>query len=196
LWLSPTDHRSSPRELFSTSSQDCPIILPNGELVFRSIEDGQRFLYRSKQDGTERRKIIPDPILEQYSVSPDGRWVVAPTKGVDAEHQYVLTAYSLEGGASILLCTSYCTGRWDTGGKFFYLNFLASGNGSTFMLPVNAARGIPNLPPEGVATGDALKGDKRLIVIPQQIDSAMGPNHYSYTRHETRRNIYRIPLPD
>ena len=196
LWLSPTDHRSSPRELISPSSQDCPIILPNGELVFRSIEDGQRFLYRSKQDGTERRKIIPDPILEQYSVSPDGHWVVAPTKGVDAEHQYVLTAYSLEGGSSILLCTSYCTGRWDTGGKFFYLNFLASGNGSTFMLPVNPARGIPNLPPGGLATGDALKADKRLIVIPQQIDSAMGPNHYSYTRHETRRNIYRIPLSD
>src|SRR6266403_4647953 len=80
LWLSHTDHRSSPRELISISSQDCPNILPNGELVFRSIEDGQRFLYRSKPDGTERRKIIADPILEQYSVSPDGRWVVAPPR--------------------------------------------------------------------------------------------------------------------
>jgi len=33
-------------------------------------------------------------------------------------------------------------------------------------------------------------------VIPQQIDSAAGPNLYSYTRENTRRNIYRIPLPD
>jgi eukaryotic-like serine/threonine-protein kinase len=196
LWLSPTDHRSSPRELISTSSQDYPIFLPNGDLMFRSLEDGKRFLYRSKQDGTERRRIIPDPILDQYSVSPDGRWVVAPTKGTDDEHQNVLTAYSLEDGPSFPLCTSYSTGRWDTTGKFFYLNFPASGNGSTYMLPVNAVRGIPNLPPGGVATGDELKGDKQLIVIPQQVDSAMGPNHYSYTRHDTRRNIYRIPLPE
>jgi eukaryotic-like serine/threonine-protein kinase len=195
LWLSSTDHRSSPRELVSATSQDSPVILPNGDLVFRSTENGQRFIYRSKQDGTERRKIVPDPVLDVYSISPDGRWVVVPAKGMDNEHEAVLTAYPLDGGPSIPLCNSYCTGDWDISGKFFYLSFNATGNGGTYMLPVTA-RGIPNLPPGGVTTGDDLKTDKRLIMIPQQIDSAAGLNHYSYTSHNTRRNIYRIPLPD
>ena len=195
LWLSPTDHRSSPRELMSPSSQDHPVILPNGDLVFHSREDGQRFIYRSKQDGTERRKIVPDPIIEAFSISPDGRWLVIPSKSKDEEHQAVLTAYPLDGGPSLPVCNSYCTAQWDISGKFFYLNFLSSGTGSTYVLPV-PARGVPNFPPGGVSTGDDLKTQKGLIVIPQQIDSAMGPNHYSYTRHDTRKNIYRIPLPE
>ena len=195
LWLSPTDHRSSPRELMSATSQDSPVMLPNGTLVFRSTEDGQRFIYRSKQDGTERRKIVPDPILDVYSISPDGRWVVAPAKGTDEEHQAVLMAYPMDGGPSFPLCNSYCTGRWDISGKFFYLSFLATGEGNSYMLPVSPARGIPDFPPGGVTTPDDLKTDKQVIVVREQIDSATGPNHYSYTRHSTRRNIYRIPLP-
>jgi hypothetical protein len=180
----------------SAASQDSPVILPNGDLVFRSTEDGQRFIYRSKQDGTERRKIVPDPVFDMYSISPDGRWIVVPAKGRNDEQEAVLTAYPLDGGPSFPLCNSYCTGGWDISGKFFYLSFHTTGKGDTYMLPVNPVRGIPNFPPGGVTTGDDLKADKRLIVIPQQIDSATGPNHYSYTRHNTRRNIYRIPLPE
>ena len=30
-----------------------------------------------------------------------------------------------------------------------------------------------------------------MIVIPHEIDSAVGPNFYSYTHVNTRRNIYR-----
>ena len=195
LWLSPTDHRSSPHQIVSPASEDHPVILPNGDLVFHSMEDGQRFIYRSKQDGTERRRIVPDPIVEGFSVSPDGRWLVVAAKGKDEEHQAVLTAFPLDGGPSVAVCNSYCTAGWDIDGKFFYVSFLASGNGSTYALPV-PARGVPNFPPGGVATGDDLKGDKGLVVIPQLIDSAIGPSHYSYTHHDTRRNIYRIPLPE
>lgn len=195
LWLAPTDHRSSPREIMSSASQDFPFILPDGDLVFRVMEDGQRFIYRSKQDGSERRKIIPDPILDEYSVSPDGRWLVAPFKGKDEEHQLVVMAYPLDGGPPFLVTNSICYAGWDINGKFFYIGFLASGNTSTYALPV-PARGIPYFPPGGVTTGDDLKANKGLVVIPQQIDSALGPNHYSYTRHDTRRNIYRIPLSE
>jgi Tol biopolymer transport system component/tRNA A-37 threonylcarbamoyl transferase component Bud32 len=196
VWLSPTDHRSSPRELASDTSQDLPVILPNGDLVFRSAENGQRFIYRSKQDGTERRKIVPDPVLDAFSVSPDGRWVVAPVKGTDEGHQAVFAAYPLDGGASFPVCNSLCEVGWDITGKFFYLGFRSAGDTNTYMLPVSQSRGIPYFPPGGASTGDELKGDKGLIVIPQQFDSAIGPTHYSYTRHDTRRNIYRIPLAD
>jgi hypothetical protein len=85
-----------------------------------------------------------------------------------------------------------CHGR----GKFFYLFFGASGDLNTYALPINPARGIPGFPPGGLHSAADLKVEKGLIVIPQQIDSAVAPNHYSYTRENTRRNIYRIPLPE
>ena len=196
VWLSPTDHRSSPRQLASATSQDSPLFLPNGDLVLRSTEDGQNFLYRTSQDGTERRKITPDPIVDLYSISPDGRWIVAPAKVRDDEHSVAITAFPLDGGPPMRVCNSFCGARWDISGKFFYLTFNGTGDSNTYTLPVNPARGIPDFPPGGITKGDELKADKRVVVIPQIIDSAAGPNLYSYTRENTRRNIYRIPLPE
>jgi Tol biopolymer transport system component/tRNA A-37 threonylcarbamoyl transferase component Bud32 len=196
IWLSPTDHRSSPRQVASAASQDSPLFLPNGDLVLRATEDGENFLYRSRQDGTERRKITPDPIVDLNTISPDGRWVVATAKVRDAEQSVAVTAFPLDGGAPVRVCNSFCGARWDISGKFLYLTFNGAGDSNTYALPVNPARGIPGLPPGGVASRDDLKADKRVVVIPQLIDSAAGPNLYSYTRENTRRNIYRIPLPD
>ena len=81
LWIAPINRRSSPVHLASTSTEDSPFFLPNGELVFRAIEGGSNSLYRMKVDGSDRRKIIPGRILEIDSVSPDGRWVVASSPG-------------------------------------------------------------------------------------------------------------------
>jgi len=197
VWLSPTDHRSSPRELASAAGQDSPRFLPNGDLLLRSTEDGQNFLYRISQDGTQRRKITPDPILDLRSASPDGRWVVASTRQTDDEQSVATFAYPLDGGPPVRVCKSFtlfCGGSWDVGGRFFYLGF-GSSDENTYALPVNPARGIPNFPSGGV-TGADLKADKRVIVIPQEIESAVRPNYYSYTRHNIRRNIYRVPLPE
>jgi serine/threonine protein kinase/Tol biopolymer transport system component len=197
VWLSPTDHRSSPRELASAAGQDSPRFLPNGDLLLRSTEDGQNFLYRISQDGTQRRKITPDPILDLRSASPDGRWVVASTRQTDDEQSVATFAYPLDGGPPVRVCKSFtlfCGGSWDVGGRFFYLGF-GSSDENTYALPVNPARGIPNFPSGGV-TGADLKADKRVVVIPQEIESAVRPNYYSYTRHNIRRNIYRVPLPE
>jgi Tol biopolymer transport system component/predicted Ser/Thr protein kinase len=196
VWLSPTDHRSSPRQLASATSQDSPLFLPDGDLVLRSTEDGENFLYRTSQDGTERRKITPDPIVDLNSISPDGRWIVAPAKVRDDEQSVATTAFPLDGGPPLRVCNSFCGARWDISGKFFYLTFNNTGDSNTYALPVNPARGIPGFPPGGVTKADDLKADKRVVVIPQTIDSAAGPNLYSYTRENTRRNIYRIPLPE
>ena len=77
LWIAPTSRRSSPVRISSTAVEDSPFFLPNGELIFRAIEGGSNFLYRMKTDGTGRRKITSERILDVHSVSPDGRWVVA-----------------------------------------------------------------------------------------------------------------------
>ena len=77
LWIAPTSRRSSPVHISSAAVEDSPFFLPDGDLVFRAIEGGSNFLYRMKADGTGRRKITPDRILDSVGVSPDGRWVVA-----------------------------------------------------------------------------------------------------------------------
>ena len=194
VWLAPTDHRSSPRQLASATSQDTPRFLPNGDLVLRSTEGEQNFIYRTRPDGSERLKISPDPILDLHSLSPDGRWVTAFNKGTDEEHAGGVSAIPLDGGPSIRVCNTYCLPRWDLSGKFFWLSFPVTGE--TYMLPVNPARSLPDFPPGGINAEADLKKDKRIVVIHQQIDSAVGPNYYSYTRQNTRRNIYRIPLSE
>jgi serine/threonine protein kinase/Tol biopolymer transport system component len=84
LWIAPTSRRSSPVRISSAAVEDVPFFLPNGDLLFRAIEGGSSYLYRMKTDGTGRRKITSERILDIASVSPDGRWVVAgrptPTK--------------------------------------------------------------------------------------------------------------------
>jgi eukaryotic-like serine/threonine-protein kinase len=195
VWLSPTDHRTSPRELASAAGQDSPRFLPNGDLVLRVTEDGKNFLYRISQDGTQRRKITPDPILDVHAVSPDGRWALASTREADDDNTVATTAYPLDGGPPQVVCKSYCGGYWDVSGKFFYLGF-GQGDANTYALPVNPVRGIPEIPRGSVTKGADLKADKRVVVIPQSVESAVRPNYYSYTRHNVRRNIYRIPLPE
>jgi len=194
VWLSPTDHHSSPRQLASVTSQDTPRFLPNGDLVLRSTEGEHNFIYFTRPDGSERRQISPDPILDLHSLSPDGRWVTAFNRGTDAEHAGGVSAIPLDGGPPIRVCNTYCLPRWDLSGKFFWLFFPVTGE--TYMLPVNPSRGLPDFPPGGINAAADLKKDKRIVVIHQQIDSAVGSNYYSYTRQNTRRNIYRIPLPE
>jgi hypothetical protein len=193
LWLATTDHRSSPRQVPSTANEDFPFFLPQGDVIFRSIENGRNFLYRMRPDGSGRQKIDPEPIFDFIATSPDGRWAVVQTKGPDEQHPYSVIAYPVEGGQSVRLCNSLCWGGWNTGGKFFYLMF--GGDQHTYVLPVSASRGLPDLPAKGVVGGADLKTINIVAVIPHHFHSATGLDSYSYTEESTQRNIYRIPLP-
>jgi hypothetical protein len=64
---------------------------------------------------------------------------------------------------------------------------------SSYLLPVSGGRGLPELPPEGLVGPEDLKESNRGIVLPR-VDSVIGPEKYSYTKTNIRRNIYRIPI--
>ena len=85
LWIAPTSRRSAPVRISSAAVEDVPFFLPNGDLLFRAIEGGSSFLYRMKIDGTDRRKITSERILDIAAVSPDGRWVIAGSPNSDEE---------------------------------------------------------------------------------------------------------------
>jgi eukaryotic-like serine/threonine-protein kinase len=193
LWIAPTSRRSAPVRIPSSAVEDVPFFLPNGDLIFRAIEGGSSFLYRMKTDGTGRRKITSERILDIASVSPDGRWVVAGSPNSDEEHTASMKAFPVDGGASVPLCIDYCVLSWDTAGRYAYLSFLPYGSG-TYALPVIHDVGLPKLPAGGARSYDFINA-KTDIAIPQSVQSAVSPSVYAYTRETTRRNLYRIQIP-
>src|SRR5208282_3220612 len=194
LWVAPTSRRSSPTRISPpTSIDDSPFFLPDGDLVFRAIEGDSNFLYRMKVDGTDRRKISSQHIIDAHAISPDGRWLVAGSPRADQEHTAQLTAFAVDGGTSATLCLSYCSLTWDTSGKFVYVSFFTPEGGS-YSLPVLRDTGLPKLPATGIAGVEDLRNASTAAVIHQVVESAISPSLYAYTRQSTRRNLYRIPL--
>ena len=196
IWVAPASRRSSPVRISSAVAEDAPLLLPDGDLVFRATEGGANFLYRMKADGSARQKISPERILDIYAISPDGRWVIADTPGSGDEEHITLgitKAFAVDGTATVPLCIGYCLVSWDTSGGFVYFRFPDVKEGS-FALPVMRDSGLPRIPP--AATRIDITNLKEIIAIPWEVESAVNPSVYAYTRLNTRRNLYRISLGD
>jgi Tol biopolymer transport system component len=195
IWVAPADRRSSPVHISSAVAEDSPFFLPGGDLVFRAVEGGSNFLYRMKTDGSARQKISAKRILDINSVSPDGRWVVVGASGSEEEdRKSEIKAFAVDGTSAVTVCQAYCLLNWDTSGKFVYLNFPDQGGGS-YALPVMHDSGLPKLPPNAAERIEDFANPKTIAAVPLQVESAVSPSVYAYTRENTRRNLYRIPLP-
>lgn len=193
LWVAPTNRRSSPVRVSSAAVEDSPFFLPDGDLVFRSAESGSNYLYRMKSDGSLRRKITSERILDAIAVSPSGRWILAAVPGTDPEHTVATRAFAVEGNESVTMCVDYCTFNWDTSGNFVYVSLLQPHQG-TYALPVLHDSGLPKLSPGDAAHTESMANAKAIAVIPEAVESAVSPSVYAYTRRSTRRNLYRIQL--
>jgi eukaryotic-like serine/threonine-protein kinase len=193
LWIAPMNRRSSPVRISSTEIEDSPFFLPDGDLIFRAVENGSNFLYRMKPDGNGRRKITPERILDVHSVSRDGHWILASAPNPSEEQTTVTKAFRVDGTESVKVCLGYCQLVWDPDGKFVYLHFQALSDKS-YALPVIRESGLPSLPPNGVARLEDLKVAKSVANVPNFAESAISPSFYAYTRQNTRRNLYRIQL--
>ncbi len=146
-----------------------------------------------KADGTGRSKITPEPILDVISVSPDGRWVIAGSTNPDQEHSADTKAFAVDGSRIVPVCHGYCGLNWDNSGKFAYLGFLELHEG-TYVLPVLHDTGLPKLPPAGITRLEDFTNAK-VVPIPGLVQTATNGSIYAYTRQNTRRNLYRVPLP-
>jgi serine/threonine protein kinase len=195
LWVAPTDHRSSPRQIASSAVEDQPNFLPDGDLVFRASEAGSNFLYRMHTDGSGRRKISPGQITDLKSISSDGRWAVVQVPVSEKEHTFSDFALPLEGGSPVRLCVNICYPKWDTVGEYMYMNFFLQDDPNTYALPIRRSSGLPDLPSTPFSGIEDVKKLKSAVVIPHLVDSAFNSSLYVYTIPSTYRNLYRIPLP-
>jgi Tol biopolymer transport system component len=196
LWIASTDHRTSPQQLASAENEDEPMFLPNGSLIYRASEGGKNYIYTRQQDGSGRKKILEEVILDLDALSPDGRWVMVFQKdNQDKDLPYRVLAYPNGGGRPVVVCAS-CLASWSMDGKYLVLQYGPAPDSlsKNYLLPVIGERGLPALPLEGLGDLEDLKKSGRGIALPRGVNSVLGPEKYSYTVRNIRRNIYRIPI--
>ena len=194
IWVAPIDRRSSPVRLSSTGNEDSPFFLPDGDLVFRSIEADGNFVYRMKPDGSDRRKIVQQPVLDLVAVSPDGRWVFFAGATHLEEPPAGTQAVPVGGGPQVILCAGYCEPSWNINGNLMYFYFEQLGS-MTYVLPVSPATGLPKVPAKGISNLEEVKAAKPVAALPGFVPSGLDASTYVYTRQNIRRNLYRIPVP-
>ena len=199
LWIASLDRRFPPRQIPSSTSDDSPVFGPGGDIFFRSAEGGSNFIYRVKEDGTGRQKVLANPVLDFFSVAPDGEWFVAGAPLPNEEITAALWAYPVHGGAPVRICAGVCSGRWDRAGKLFYVALIEmgsrSGRARTLVLPVPHGKDLPPLPPSGINSPEDVKGLPGVKVIDEVISPGATTSVYVFTRTSVHRNLYSIPLP-
>jgi serine/threonine protein kinase/DNA-binding winged helix-turn-helix (wHTH) protein/Tol biopolymer transport system component len=199
LWIASTDRRFPPRQIPSSTSDDSPIFGPAGDIFFRAVEGGSNFIYRVKEDGTGRQKVLPNPILDFFSVAPDGEWLIAGAQVSHEEITAALSAYPVHGGTPVRICSGDCDARWDRAGKFFYVGLIEMGNrggrARTIVLPAPHGGDLPKIPLSGINSPEDAKGLSGVKVIDEVVSPGATTSVYISTRNSVHRNLYSIPLP-
>jgi len=193
LWVASTDHRTSPKELPSEENEDSPSFLPNGDLIYRGSEGKKNYLYRMKQDGSEKKRMMETDVFHLGGVSPDGRWtVVGQRREQDPESPIEIIAYPNEGGAPVTICRTLAAVNWSVNGRFLNVRVWTKRDWEGFLLPTKRETGLPELPKEGLDGTESPPGKLKLPVT--GVDALVGPETYAYTKRTVRRNIFRIPV--
>jgi hypothetical protein len=104
----------------------------------------------------------------------------------------------IHGGAPKIICYT-CSATWSTDGKFFYVgsnqSALATSAGKTLAIPVPAGRSLPDLPAAGINVADGAVELRGAVTIEDGlIVPGPDPSTYLFTRADSQRNLFRIPL--
>ncbi|MGB7584539.1 MAG: protein kinase [Terriglobales bacterium] len=200
LWVLPTDHRSPSRQLSApgSSNESETVFGPSNSLFFESEENGSHFVYTMNLDGTGRRKVLADPVIDVMSVSPDGKWIVTVVASADSAIQRLTLAYPLAGGSPIRLCAPACGIQWGPRGDYLYVTPQEQGIMSatkTYVVPLAKGQMFPPLPTGGAGIDTRLDKYPGVRVIDHPfISPGPDPSIYAYDLYRRRANLFRIPL--
>jgi len=193
LWLASLDPQDPPRSLGFESGG--ARIGQNGQIVFRASQGAADFLFETTVDGAEPRRLSSRPVgTVMGAISPDGQWT---SDSIGGE----LTAISTTGAAPVpILKATVARLRWSRDGTRALIGVQsgpgpsAFGFGHTYVLPLKSGSMLPETPPGGIASEEALATWPGVEVIPYG-DFTDGPNGMSaLSRITVSRNLYRIPL--
>jgi serine/threonine protein kinase/Tol biopolymer transport system component len=206
IWIWSLDRYASPRQLVAGAA-DSPIFARNGEIVFSMKEGALNHIFRMREDGTDLRKAIPDPVARLVSLSPDDRWIVAMVDSGDSSGSEIVSGYSTQGGTQRVLCRVCDVGSfdidppivsWSFDQRSMYISLSHTGANDqpkTIVIPVNPHDAFPSW-------WNELVSNPKLPQMPGvhtlEIPSVFpGPDasNYAFWRFSTQRNLYRISLP-
>ena len=161
------------------------------------MSDGKaNYLFRMNRDGSGRAKVVPHPILNVMSVSPDRLWIAALVPVNDAQATFAEIAIPTQGGAVKRICSGYCIARWAPDGRYFYVTVEPGRPGLTVAIPVPAEKTLPELPTLGIGSlrqGLALSGGP--AIEHSDLAPGLNPSIYAYVKTAMHRNLFRIPIP-
>jgi hypothetical protein len=170
---------------------------PPGELIFRSLGESNA-LVRIKTDGTGRQRIPTVSVLAKGEVSPDGEWVIIRAPGTGKDAVLATLAVPVRGGIPKIVCYT-CFATWSPDGRSFYVgsdqSASATSAGKTLSIPVPVGKSLPDLPAAGVSVTDgAVELPGTVTIADGLISPGPDPSTYAFTRTDSQRNLFRIPL--
>jgi DNA-binding winged helix-turn-helix (wHTH) protein/Tol biopolymer transport system component len=198
LWLAALD-RSSPPKLIASSGEGWPRFGPDDQVLFQLSQEKANYLYRMKKDGSDRSRVVPYPVGNVESTSPDGRWIVVGSSSrVCGDGS--LMALSTDGGAARCICQEPCMTEWAPDGRFFYIGVeprSGTSPGKTIAIPVPSGDMLPKLPISGIRRlDDAASLPGARLVDGWDISPGPDPSVFAFTKTNMHRNLFRIPLRD
>ncbi len=198
LWIAPLDSSSPPRRLVN---QFCTraLFAPDGQIYFVGGEPEAMYLQKIRADGSGLQRIVSEPAIFLYDISPDGKWLSAWV-GAD------IRVYPSGGGVPMPVCTGCGSAGaenrgltpsmpgWSRDGKELYL--YSENLHRTFVVPLPPGRPLPAIPASGLRWSNAAPAIAGVRTIPREGAFMSGnPGVYAYLEVTTHRNIYRIPVP-
>jgi Tol biopolymer transport system component len=199
LWLAPLD-RGAPPRMIAATGEDVPHFLPNGQVLFRLTDGKAHYLARMGKEGANQKKVVPFPIIDTVSVSPDRRFAILFVPALESKIPDAVDtiAVPLEGGPVRHICAT-CSATWSPDGKYFYLAFVLRSrtdpSGGTLAIPVPSGETLPPLPTAGIhseAEGLAIPGAR--VIDQGDIIARPDPSTYAYVKTTMHANLFRLPL--
>jgi WD40 repeat protein len=188
IWIAALDRRTPPRQIPSRLPLDQPHFDGNDEVCFRALDSGKHFAECAKLDGTSRRRVVPQPVVDVMSISPDQRWIVTNDPFVSDRASLRGVAHELDGKREKTICDN-CLVEWAEDGRTIYLNYDPAMSLPTIAVPVGPEI-FPHLSPEGAAT----PADGQRLPGARVVEPSREPTSYAYVKTTVQRNLYRIPL--
>jgi YD repeat-containing protein len=191
LWLASLNFRFPPRQFVSGVNEDEPRWDSADYIYFRAAEGSLNFLYRVRQDGSERERLLPDPILDLQAISPDGRLAIV-AQGKDQTGRTL--ASPLDGGTPVIVCNGYCETQWTADGKSFGVTMATTLGTETLLAPVSSATNLPSLPAAGIASSADMHSVRGAKVVDGAILWGPKPGLSATLHQDVHRNLYRVAL--
>ena len=198
IWIAPID-RSSPAVRVGDGGELSPHFGASGQILFQMNEGKTNYLEQMNADSTQRKRVLPYPIIEIQGVSPSRKWVMAVVPSAPGSVGPALMAIPLDGGPGQRMCVSYCVPTWSPNGRFLYVAVESqsmTSPGRSLALPIGPGETLPKLPTGGIEpNADASVVPGAQSVPREELVPGNDPARYAYVNTTAHRNLFRISLP-